>query len=60
MKAACFIRALNTKGNINDHPEALREAYDLGVKAVKGLVNFLARGAVPKNAPRIHCNGNRN
>ena len=31
-----FYKGIESKGIINDHPGALQEAYDLGVKAVKG------------------------
>lgn len=31
-----FYKGIETKGNINANPEALREAYALGVKAVRG------------------------
>ncbi len=31
-----FYKGIEYKGNIKDNPEALREAYDLGVKAVQG------------------------
>jgi multimeric flavodoxin WrbA len=32
-----FYKGIESKGIINDHPQALQEAYDLGVRAVKGL-----------------------
>ena len=32
-----FYKGIESKGIINDHPETLKEAFDLGVKAVKGL-----------------------
>jgi multimeric flavodoxin WrbA len=32
-----FYKGIESKGNISDHPETLKEAFDLGVKAVKGL-----------------------
>jgi multimeric flavodoxin WrbA len=31
-----FYKGIESKGNVNDHPEILGEAYELGVKAVKG------------------------
>lgn len=31
-----FFRAVEGKGSIEEHPTALQEAYDLGVRAVKG------------------------
>ena len=32
-----FYKGIESKGIINDHPETLKEAFDLGVKAVKGF-----------------------